>query len=205
MELAQQECYTWQDYRKMPDNERYELISGTFYAMSPAPSRFHQEISMELARQLSNYLLDHSCSVYPAPFDVRLPTAHESSDTSTTVLQPDISIICDAKKLDQHGCVGAPDFIAEISSPSTAAHDNITKTALYEQFGVREYWIIHPLDRLVTVRLLGQDNLFLPPHIHEGKGMLALTILPELEIDLDLLFRSITLNEQTLFSIKKSD
>ncbi|MCI5147813.1 MAG: Uma2 family endonuclease [Candidatus Electrothrix sp. MAN1_4] len=188
----------------MPDNERYELISGVFYSMSAAPSRFHQEISMELARQLSNYLLDHSCSVYPAPFDIRLPAAHESSDTSSTVLQPDISIICDAKKLDQHGCVGAPDFIAEITSPSTAAHDNIAKTALYEEFGVREYWIIHPLDRLVTVRILGQDNLFLPPHIHEGKGQLPLTILTELVIDLDLLFRAITTSEHTLFAIKKS-
>ncbi len=189
MELAVQQPFTWQDYLQLSDDEHYELIYGDFYAMSPAPIRLHQEISGELSRQIGNHLLNHPCSVYTAPFDVRLPARNEDADTTTTIVQPDISIICDPKKLDKQGCVGSPDFIAEIISPSTAAHDNITKTALYEDFGVREYWIIHPVDHLVTVRTLGNNNCFAPPEIHDGKGCLALAILPDLSIDLDLLFR----------------
>ena len=190
MELAVPKPYTWQDYLQLSDDDRYELINGYFYAMSPAPTRQHQGISGEFSRQICNQLLDHPCSAYSAPFDVRLPGKKENAQSSTTILQPDISIICDRNKLDDHGCVGPPDFVAEIISPSTAVHDNITKTTIYELAGVREYWIIHPMDKLIIVRILDENGVFIPPKFIEGKGSLALTVLPELIIDLDLLFEN---------------
>ncbi len=188
MELAIAKPYTWQDYLQLSDDDRYELINGDFYAMSPAPTRQHQDISFDFSGQLWPQLRNHPCSAYAAPFDVRLPGKKENAESSTTILQPDISIICDQDKLDDHGCVGPPDFVAEIISPSTAVHDNITKTTIYELAGVREYWIIHPIDKLIIVRILDEAGVFIPPKFIEGKGSLALTVLPELIIDLDLLF-----------------
>jgi len=97
-------------------------------------------------------------------------------------------VICDPEKLDDKGCKGAPDFIAEIISPYTASKDNITKAALYEKHGVKEYWIVHPLDHILIVRYLGEDGKYTPAAFYEGKGMLAVAILPDLTIDLDALF-----------------
>lgn len=106
-------------------------------------------------------------------------------------MQPDICVICDPAKLDNRGCRGAPDFIIEILSPATAAKDQIQKVALYEKHGVKEYWLGHPSDRLITVRLLGADGKYGIPAIREAKGLLPVNILPGLEIDLDLVFRRV--------------
>lgn len=182
--------YTYADYLQWDDNERWEIIDGEVYNMSPAPLRLHQQISFELSRQIGNCLADKSCEAYAAPFDVRIAAKDESDEETATVVQPDISIICDSAKLDEKGCKGAPDFIAEIISPSTAAKDQIQKTNLYETSGVREYWIIHPTDNLVTIRLLDENGRYGFPVIIEGKGKRRLTVLPELEIDLDALYGS---------------
>lgn len=143
--------YTYQDYLHWPDEQRWELLYGQAYLMSPAPSLTHQTISGELFRQISNHLLDKSCRVFHAPFDVRLPQADEAEEEITTVVQPDILVVCNDHKLDEKGCRGAPDWIIEILSPATAARDQIDKLALYEPHGVAEYWIVHPVDRIVTV------------------------------------------------------
>ncbi len=180
--------YTYADYQQFTEDDRFELIAGEVYDMSPAPSRRHQEICGELFRQIANHLVDRRCSAYMAPFDVRLAEADESDEETSTVVQPDISIICDHKKLDDKGCKGAPDFIAEIISPYTASKDNITKAALYEKHGVKEYWIVHPLDNIIIIRRLGENGKYAPADFYEGKGTLALSVLPDLAIDLDALF-----------------
>jgi Uma2 family endonuclease len=180
--------YTYSDYQRYTEDDRFELIAGEVYDMSPAPSRRHQQISGELFRQIANHLAGRRCSVYAAPFDVRLTEADESDEECTTIVQPDISIICDQEKLDDKGCKGAPDFIAEILSPYTASKDNITKAALYEKHGVKEYWIVHPLDNIIIVRRLGEHGKYAPVDFYDGKGTLALTVLPDLTIDLDVLF-----------------
>ena len=181
--------YTYGDYLTWPDDIRCELIEGVIYNMSPAPSRRHQQISMELARQIANFLAERKCKVYHAPFNVRLPEDDEDDNEILTVIQPDIVVVCDPAKLDEKGCQGAPDFIAEILSPSTAANDQITKMALYEKHEVKEYWILHPTDTLVTVRLLGKNGKYGIPAIYEGKGRLTLATLPGLKIDLEAVFR----------------
>jgi len=183
--------YTYGDYLSWPEDERWELIEGVPFNMTPAPARVHQIIVVELLRQISNFLLDKECQVYVAPFDVRLPEALEADEEIITVVQPDISIICDPAKLDERGCRGAPDVIIEVLSPATAAKDQIQKVALYEKHGVKEYWLVHPADRLVTVRLLGPEGRYGIPGIHEAKGILPLPTIPGLEIDLDSVFRRV--------------
>jgi len=189
------DTYTYSDYLQWPQEERWELIEGVPYNMSPAPSRRHQGIAAELSRQIANFLTGKSCEVYFAPFDVRLPEVStedmhhaDDDDEITTVVQPDIVVICDPDKLDDRGCLGAPDFIVEILSPSTAAKDQIKKVSWYEKSGVKEYWIIHPTDRLVTVRVLDEHGKYGIPAIYEGKGKLQVKTLPELEVDLDAIF-----------------
>jgi Uma2 family endonuclease len=155
--------FTYADYLSWSDDERWELIEGQAYAMSPAPSNFHQLIVGELFRHIANYFHGKSCRPFVAPFDVRLPRAGVSDHEVDTVVQPDISLVCDPEKLkDNHGCLGAPDWVVEVLSPSTAIHDQRTKRALYEQHGVAEYWLVHPGDRSVTIYRL-ENNAYGKP------------------------------------------
>lgn len=174
--------FSYGDYCHWTDDERWELIDGEAYAMAPAPSRLHQEFAVELTRQIANQLRGQACRVYVAPFDVRLPRGEESDDQVNTVVQPDLAIICDPARLDDRGCRGAPDWIIEILSPTSAAHDQIRKRALYERHGVREYWILHPLDRVLTIYRLGADGAYGRPDVVELTGTTPVTTLPGLAI-----------------------
>lgn len=174
--------FTYADYCRWPEGERWELIDGQAFAMSPAPSRIHQEFVVELAAQIHPKLANSPCRVYVAPFDVRLPRAQESDDEIDTVVQPDLAVICDPAKLDDKGCRGAPDWIIEILSPHSAAHDQIRKRALYERHGVREYWLLHPIDRLLTIYRLESNGSFGKPEVVELTGSTAVGIIPGLEI-----------------------
>jgi Uma2 family endonuclease len=139
--------YTYADYATWPEDERWELIDGVPYAMA-TPSVIHQRISRKLMNQLSNWLEGKPCEPFAAPFAVRL-NADKGDDT---VVEPDISVVCDKSKLaDGKSCVGAPDLVIEILSPSTSRHDRLTKYNLYRAAGVREYWIVDPTDKIVTV------------------------------------------------------
>ncbi len=120
------ERYTYADYRRWPEEQRYELIDGVAYAMA-GPSRRHQRLVGELYRQLANALEDHPCQVYIAPFDVRLPKADEADVEIDTIVQSDLSVFCDPGKLDDAGARGAPDWVIEVLSPATAGHDQIVK------------------------------------------------------------------------------
>ena len=180
--LRDQHRHTYGEYRTWPEDGRYELIDGQAYAMSPGPSRRHQELGFEVARQIADALEGTGCRVYVAPFDVRLPRGSEEDDDIDTVVQPDLMVVCDRTKLDDRGCRGAPDWVIEVLSPSSASHDQILKRALYERHGVREFWLIHPVDRIVTVYRL-VDGAYGRPDIYELEDTLACGILPEVVID----------------------
>ncbi len=179
------EHYTYADYCSWPDDSRYELINGVAYPMAPAPTRTHQSLVGELFRQIATALQGKHCQPFVAPFDIRLPHADESDERVDTVVQPDVLVVCDDAKLDERGVRGAPDWVAEVLSPSSAARDQIVKLALYERAGVREYWLLHPTDRLVTVYRL-VDGCYGRPEISEMVGTLSLGILPEVTVDWSL-------------------
>ncbi|MBU0568386.1 Uma2 family endonuclease [bacterium] len=183
-----EERFTYGDYLKWPDEERWELIDGIAYDMSPAPSRWHQEIVGELYRQISNYLLNKPCQVYVAPFDVRLPEFDEANEEIETVVQPDIVIVCDKNKLDRAGCRGAPDILIEILSPYTAKKDLVTKYHLYERHKVKQYWIFDPATEEVVVFMLKGDK-YGEPKEYKKEDKVRVDILPDLEIDLSIIFK----------------
>jgi Uma2 family endonuclease len=157
--LDTNKTYTYANYLTWRFQERIELIKGKLFKMAPAPARKHQQSSLELTRQISNFLFKKECKIYTAPFDVRFPKG-EGDDQVFTVVQPDICVICDKSKLDDRGCVGAPDFIIEILSPATAKKDVKDKFQLYQEYGVREYWIVSPEDKIVDVFLLDDSGKY---------------------------------------------
>jgi Uma2 family endonuclease len=152
--------------------------------MSPAPSRIHQEIVIELAYQLKNYikLNNGPCKVYTAPFDVVLKNDDEDAGHSKNIVQPDISVICDKNKLTDKGCTGSPDMIVEIISPSNSRDDYIKKLNLYEQFKVREYWIVNPINKSILVYTLS-ENGYEMPNIYTFSNKVKVNIWDNLEID----------------------
>ncbi|TAF78490.1 MAG: Uma2 family endonuclease [Sphingobacteriales bacterium] len=147
--------YTYSDYLLWQFSERVELIKGFIKKMSPAPSRIHQTIAKNITIKFSQYLDNKPCSLFFAPFDVRLPV--KNSKSNTTVVQPDLCIICDESKLDDKGCNGAPDLIVEILSPNNSKHDVDTKFRLYQESGVKEYWMVEPIEKIVLVYTLQND------------------------------------------------
>lgn len=151
--------YTYADYLTWQFEELVELIKGKIYKMSPSPIRMHQKISRKFVSRFDNFLNGHKCEVYHAPFDVRLLKEVNSNKEIYTVVQPDICVICDPNKLDERGCIGAPDLIVEILSPSTSKKDVTIKFDLYEQNGVREYWIVYPGECIIDVFDL-EDNKY---------------------------------------------
>lgn len=182
---------TYADYLKWDDSVRVELINGEIYDITPAPSREHQEISIALSSLFWTHLKNKKCRVFASPFDVRLPEAGEKDDDITTVVQPDISIICDARKLDHRGCIGAPDLIVEILSPETAVKDMREKLSLYEKHGVKEYWIIHPTDRTLFVFHLGKDGKYSRPTAFSPPDKVKVKTLKGLTVDLAEVFSAI--------------
>lgn len=163
---AEKGRYTFADALTWEENERVEIIHGEVFLMAP-PRRTHQEISVALASQLYNFLEGKKCRVYPAPFGVRLfEQEGDAPEDVDTVVEPDLSVVCDLSKLDEYGCKGAPDLVIEILSPSSLRHDRLVKLNLYQQAGVREYWIVDPATRSVQVFLPDGGAL----RIHEEYG-----------------------------------
>jgi Uma2 family endonuclease len=180
--------FTYEDYLTWKGDQRWEVIEGAAYAMSPAPSRRHQDISREIEVQIAEYLKGKECKVYYAPFDVRLPEGDENEEQIETVVQPDILVVCDKSKLDDKGCLGAPDIVIEILSPDTSTRDKIEKFALYERHGVKEYWIVDPADNTVMVFALVENREYGKPRIYSEKDSITTPILDEIAIDLKQVF-----------------
>ena len=148
---AEKARYTFADCLTWEENKRIEIINGEAVMMAP-PSSVHQEICFEMGRQLGNFLEGKQCKVYPAPFGVRLfEKGGDTPDDVDTMVEPDISVVCDRSKIDKHGCKGAPDLVVEILSPSSLRHDRFVKLGLYQRAGVREYWIVDPEYKSVQV------------------------------------------------------
>ena len=160
--------YTYADYLKWQFDESVELIKGKLYRMSPAPRRAHQLAVSHLLIDIGVYFGDQRCEIYTAPFDVRLPVRNERKpDQLYSVIQPDICVICDLTKLDDDGCLGAPDWIIEITAPRTAKKDFNEKFNLYEESGVREYWIVQPKEKAVNVYVL-EDGAYALVDVYES-------------------------------------
>ena len=185
---AEKARYTFADVLTWPDDERAELIDGEAIMMAPAPATAHQLISGELFGQLHSYLKGKKCKVISAPFDVRLfEQDGDSPEDIDTVVDPDISIVCDPSKLDEHGCKGAPDMVVEILSPSTRRHDRLTKYNLYQRAGVREYWIVDPTDKSVQVFTL-EDGRYAAKDFGADGDKVKVNILEDCVIDLSEVF-----------------
>jgi len=161
--------FSYADYLSWPDDERWEIIKGVAYDMSPAPAREHQRVSAIIFAKIYNFLSNKKCEVYFAPFDVRLgETKDEADEEIETVVQPDIVVICDQNKLDKRGCLGAPDITVEILSPSTSYKDQTEKLLLYEKHGVKEYWIVNPDAKYVMIYRLEGVKYGKPEYLTEN-------------------------------------
>ena len=161
--------YTYADYLTWMDDKTRELING-FINMMSAPRRIHARVSHKISYHLEIILTKNKgkCEVYPAPFDVRFPKNGETEDNKIyTVVQPDICVICDLSKLDKRGCCGAPDMIVEVLSPSTNKRDFNDKFNLYEEHGVKEYWIVNPDLKTINVFLLQENGKYDDGTIYE--------------------------------------
>ena len=165
LQLSLNKRYTYADYLTWLDDKRRELIDGFINLMS-GPVREHQKVSITISSRIFNFLENKKCEVYSAPFDVRFPKNGETADDKIfNVVQPDIVVVCDPKKLDERGCIGAPDLIVEIISPSTSKKDLKDKYFLYEKSGVKEYWIAYPNEKCIHIFNLNTNNKY------ELKGM----------------------------------
>ena len=163
--------YTYAEYLNWKFKERVELIHGRIRKMSPAPSWKHQRSSRILSQGMDAYFENHACEVFYAPIDVCL--AVPSKKKNTTVIQPDVCVLCDLTKLDDHGIVGTPDLIVEILSPGNIKHDIDTKFELYQEASLPEYWIVNPMERNIIVYTL-RDGAFSGSKIFtEGENALS--------------------------------
>ncbi len=177
MSLAQTNLYTEDDYYNLSEGVRAELIEGDLIYNQAAPSRIHQTMLGELYTVINNYIKskDGFCRVYPAPFAVKL------REDRKTIVEPDISVICDKNKLTDRGCTGAPDWIIEIVSPSNSSHDYILKLNLYANAGVREYWIVDPYKERIFVYRLEQEHFEVETYtLHDS---IPVGIYADLKID----------------------
>lgn len=184
---AEKELHSFADYLTLGEDERIEIIQGEAVMMAP-PGRVHQEVSGELFAQLHSFLKGKNCKVYAAPFGVRLfQQEGDRPEDVDTVVEPDLSVVCDPEKLDDRGCKGAPDLVIEIASPSSQRYDRVTKRKLYEQAGVREYWIVTPETRSVEVLLLENGRLN-TQELYSQKEIAKVTVLEGCEIELESVF-----------------
>jgi len=188
--LNRSQRYTYADYLKWMDDKRRELINGIVYDFG-APRRIHAGISSILQSIFQWFVKEQKgkCKVYHAPFDVRFPKNGETADDEIyTVVQPDICVVCDPNKLDERGCIGAPDLIVEVQSPSTAKKDLNEKFFVYEEAGVKEYWVVYPKEKGITVFLLQENGKYNAGTTYEYEGKVPVSIFKGLEIDLKELF-----------------
>ncbi|MEL6633805.1 MAG: Uma2 family endonuclease [Bacteroidota bacterium] len=184
--------YTYEDYLQWDDGKRYELIQGKRYEMLSAPNRRHQKISLKFTHEIIDFFdhPDSSCELYVAPFDVRLPKNQgETNDKAIfTVVQPDLSVVCDPEKLDERGCLGAPDWVIEILSQDSK-RDVETKFKVYEAAGVREYWIIHPSESTLTTFVRDEkEQMYGGGKMYPYDAVVSPHIFPEVKIDLAKVF-----------------
>jgi Uma2 family endonuclease len=188
-QLDKNGSYTYADYLTWRFDQMVELIKGKLYMMSPAPASRHQSILSGIAAQVLPFFLRTSCKSFVAPFDVRLIKEKKADKDIITVVQPDICVICDGSKIDDRGCVGSPDWIIEILSPATAKKDYNEKFNLYQENGVREYWVVNPDANVVDQYVLDENGVYYQKEIYNRTQTVQPHIFPELDIDLNFVFQ----------------
>ena len=177
--------YTYKDYLNFPGDERIEIIEGEIFAMG-SPSVIHQSLITNLLFEIQSYIKANKgpCKVFTAPFDVILKNDNEEVEECSNIVIPDISVICDKNKLsDGKKCVGSPDMIVEIISPSNAGHDYVTKLNLYQKYKVKEYWIIDPRVKKIFVYFLDENGFYDLVNSYTFKDKVKVNIYDDLEID----------------------
>jgi Uma2 family endonuclease len=180
--------YTYADYATWQFRERVELIMGKIFMMSQAPTSKHQAIVSELHGALHYFLKGKVYRVFPAPFDVQLPL---DPNVRNNVVQPDLCVICDPSKIKPEGCVGAPDLVVEVVSKSSVTRDIHEKYALYEQAGVKEYWLVNPIDKSLIIFVLDETGHYKPAKPLTMGDMARSTVLPGLAINLSDVFANV--------------
>ncbi len=193
MELADldlNKVYTYADYIKWNFEERVELIKGKIFKMSPSPTSSHQRISLRITTALFTFLQGQKCEVFSAPFDVRLPRKSKDDKDIITVLQPDIVVNCDPSKIEERGCLGAPDIVVEILSPSNNKKELKYKHEVYEEAGVKEYWIVDPREKAVQIYLLTNEKLLASGYLY-SEDKVTSPLLPGFILDLSVIFNNL--------------
>src|SRR5690606_17105718 len=180
--------YSYADYLTWQLDETVEIIKGRLFKMTAAPIRIHQKVATKLTYILYGFLEGRLCEVYSAPFDVRLPKTSVRDEDIYTVVQPDICVICDKNKLDDAGCIGAPDLIMEILSPGNNKKELKNKYEVYQESGVREYWIIHPNEQTLMIYSLN-DGHFVPSRLFTSGDIVTSEVLPGFSLDLEDFFK----------------
>jgi Uma2 family endonuclease len=180
--------YSYSHYLNWLFQDRVELIKGRIFKMSPAPSPYHQQISIRISSELYLYLKNKVCEVYTAPFDVRFPKGGKEDKDIYTVLQPDICVICDSTKLDHRGCIGAPDIVVEILSPGNNKIELLNKYSVYEEFGVKEYWVVSPAEKTFLKYTLDENGKYQPSKLFTLSEKIYSETLPGFVLDLDEIF-----------------
>jgi len=178
--------YTYADYLLWQFQERVELLRGKIRQMS-VPSVKHQRISIRFSRLLANALWQTPCQVFAAPFDVRLLRTREDKHV-TTVVQPDLCVICDSSKLDDRGCNGVPDLIIEILSPGNSRTEMKDKFELYQEAGVLEYWVVSPIEKTVQVWKLNEQGIYIGLQPNVEGDVVTTPIIPNLGVDVSEVF-----------------
>lgn len=179
--------YTYAEYLTWQLNEMVELIKGKLFKMSPASNTPHQQVSLHLTRILDRHFEANACQLFVAPFDVRFPS--EDGNTTDTVVQPDLCVICDLKKLDIQGCNGTPDLVVEILSPGNTQKEMNEKFLLYESSGVKEYWLAHPEDEWLVIYHLNNEKKYTgSKHFTPQDGIIQSVLFSDLFIDLTKVF-----------------
>jgi Uma2 family endonuclease len=185
--------YSFADYLTWQFQERVELIKGKLFKMA-MPSEKHQRVSKDLIRLFANYLHKKPCQVYHPPFDVRLEKSLNPRETKDknifTVVQPDITVVCDMEKIDDNGCSGTPDLIVEIVSPPMGGIDLKDKKEIYEFAEVPEYWIVHPNDQTVIVYILNDQKKYVIDNVYASTDIIKVSVFKDLEIDLSDVFEN---------------
>lgn len=181
--------YTYADYLQWKFEEQVELIRGKIFKMSPAPASLHQQISIRLSLRIFYFVEKKNCQVFSAPFDVRLPVKNKRKDNEiTTVVQPDICVICDESKIDGRGCIGAPDLLIEILSPGNTEKEVKLKFELYEEARVKEYWVVYPTEQNIAVFILNDNDKYDGAKIYAGKDRIKSVAVKGLIIKLNDIF-----------------
>lgn len=187
-DLDLNKSYTYADYLTWKFQERVELIKGKIFKMSPAPRVRHQEVSAFVMNRIYNFLFGKNCKVFSAPFDVRLTKRNKKNELVKTVVQPDICVICDPDKLDEFGCIGAPDIVVEILSPGNNSKELKNKYEVYEENGVKEYWIIHPEEKTFLAYILNKKGKYETVGLKTMGDDITTPVLPGFVLKLDEVF-----------------